>query len=192
MRTGKPFASKERMKSTPLSPATAARHVLGASLPIGVTAPRPVTTTRRTERTLASLRQPVRNLEVGEEGRHPGSLRYAAFPPVMRRFTSECDRRRSGRLLEATSRLLPLLDLGPLPTRRGLPRAGSATAAKPRDVQGLPRRRAGASGVVAALRRGGRPDDPRARRQEGGRTARSAARLPRHRGLPRALAPVVG
>ena len=30
----------------PLSPATAARHVDGASAPIGVTAPSPVTTTR--------------------------------------------------------------------------------------------------------------------------------------------------
>ena len=47
IRTGKPLASNERMKSTPLSPATAARHVDGASLPIGVTAPSPVTTTLR-------------------------------------------------------------------------------------------------------------------------------------------------
>ena len=48
IRTGKPLASNERMKSIPLSPASAARHVEGASLPIGVTAPRPVTTTRLT------------------------------------------------------------------------------------------------------------------------------------------------
>jgi hypothetical protein len=33
------------MKSTPLSPATAARHVDGASRPIGVIAPSPVTAT---------------------------------------------------------------------------------------------------------------------------------------------------
>ena len=47
MRTGNPLASNERMKSTPLSPATAARHVERASFPIGVTAPSPVTTTLR-------------------------------------------------------------------------------------------------------------------------------------------------
>ena len=45
IRTGNSLASKERMKSMPLSPATAARHVDGASAPIGVTAPSPVTTT---------------------------------------------------------------------------------------------------------------------------------------------------
>jgi hypothetical protein len=45
MRTGKSLASNERMKSMPLSPATAARQVDGASPPIGVTAPSPVTTT---------------------------------------------------------------------------------------------------------------------------------------------------
>src|SRR6266508_6296351 len=44
-RTGNPLASKERMKSIPLSPAIAARQVEGASFPIGVTAPRPVTAT---------------------------------------------------------------------------------------------------------------------------------------------------
>src|SRR5438093_2222653 len=44
-RTGKPLASKDLMKSIPLSPATAARQVEGASFPIGVTAPRPVTAT---------------------------------------------------------------------------------------------------------------------------------------------------
>ena len=48
IRTGKSLASKERIQSTPLRPSSAARHVEGASLPIGVTAPRPVTTTRRT------------------------------------------------------------------------------------------------------------------------------------------------
>jgi hypothetical protein len=46
MRTGKALASKDLMKSMPLSPASAARQVDGASLPIGVTAPRPVTATR--------------------------------------------------------------------------------------------------------------------------------------------------
>jgi hypothetical protein len=45
IRTGNSLASKERMKSMPLWPATAARHVDGASAPIGVTAPSPVTTT---------------------------------------------------------------------------------------------------------------------------------------------------
>ena len=52
MRTGSPSASKARMKSIPLSPATAARQVSGAVFPTGVTAPRPVTTTRRTVRNL--------------------------------------------------------------------------------------------------------------------------------------------
>jgi len=46
IRTGKGLGSKARMKSIPLSPARAARQVEGASFPIGVTAPRPVTTTR--------------------------------------------------------------------------------------------------------------------------------------------------
>jgi hypothetical protein len=49
-RTGYSLASKARMKSMPLSPASAARHVEGASLPSGVIAPRPVTTTRGTTR----------------------------------------------------------------------------------------------------------------------------------------------
>src|SRR5204863_10114775 len=44
-RTGKPSASNERIQSIPDSPATAARQVDGASLPSGVTAPRPVTAT---------------------------------------------------------------------------------------------------------------------------------------------------
>src|SRR5919204_5318828 len=43
------------MKSMPLSPATAACHVDGASLPTGVTAPRPVTTTLRSIRLELSL-----------------------------------------------------------------------------------------------------------------------------------------
>ncbi len=45
IRTGNSLASKASMKSTPLSPATAARHVDGASSPIGVIAPSPVTAT---------------------------------------------------------------------------------------------------------------------------------------------------
>src|SRR4029077_5900468 len=47
-RTGSPSASNARIQSTPLSPATAARQVSGAVFPTGVTAPRPVTTTRLT------------------------------------------------------------------------------------------------------------------------------------------------
>ena len=50
IRTGNSLASKARMKSIPLSPATAARHVDGASPPSGVTAPSPVTTTLRITR----------------------------------------------------------------------------------------------------------------------------------------------
>jgi hypothetical protein len=46
-RTWYALASKERIQSIPLSPSTAARHVEGASFPSGVTAPSPVTTTRR-------------------------------------------------------------------------------------------------------------------------------------------------
>ena len=45
IRTGNSLASKAWMKSMPLSPATAARHVDGASRPIGVIAPSPVTAT---------------------------------------------------------------------------------------------------------------------------------------------------
>src|SRR6478672_13146896 len=47
-RTGNPSASKARIQSIPLSPATAERQVSGALFPTGVTAPRPVTTTRLT------------------------------------------------------------------------------------------------------------------------------------------------
>ena len=43
--TGTSPGSKERSQSMPLSPATAARQVEGASFPSGVTAPRPVTAT---------------------------------------------------------------------------------------------------------------------------------------------------
>ena len=45
IRTGNSLASKARIQSIPLSPASAARHVARASFPIGVTAPSPVTTT---------------------------------------------------------------------------------------------------------------------------------------------------
>ena len=45
-RTGKPLGSNARMKSIPLRPATAASQVERTSLPTGVTAPSPVTTTR--------------------------------------------------------------------------------------------------------------------------------------------------
>jgi hypothetical protein len=48
IRTGNSDASNARMKSTPLRPSRAASQVEGASFPSGVTAPRPVTTTRRT------------------------------------------------------------------------------------------------------------------------------------------------
>ncbi len=46
-RTGNPDASKARMKPIPLCPATAASHVERWSFPSGVTAPSPVTATRR-------------------------------------------------------------------------------------------------------------------------------------------------
>src|SRR5204862_3094427 len=55
IRTGRPSASNARMKSMPLSPATAARQVSGAVFPTGVIAPRPVTTTRRTGESLVAL-----------------------------------------------------------------------------------------------------------------------------------------
>ena len=45
IRTGNSLASKAWMKSMPLSPATAAFQVEGASSPIGVIAPSPVTAT---------------------------------------------------------------------------------------------------------------------------------------------------
>ncbi len=49
IRTGYSDASNASIQPTPLRPATAASHVDGASSPIGVTAPRPVMTTRRME-----------------------------------------------------------------------------------------------------------------------------------------------
>ena len=48
IRTGKSLGSNAWMKSTPLLPASAARHVEGASSPSGVIAPTPVTATRFT------------------------------------------------------------------------------------------------------------------------------------------------
>ena len=48
IRTGKSLASNAWIQSMPLLPATAASHVDGASSPSDVTAPRPVTATRRT------------------------------------------------------------------------------------------------------------------------------------------------
>ena len=45
-RTGKSEGSNAWMKSMPLRPLTADSHVVRASLPTGVTAPRPVTTAR--------------------------------------------------------------------------------------------------------------------------------------------------
>ncbi len=50
IRTGKPSASKARIQSIPLSPATAAFQVERASFPTGVIAPSPVTATRLTVR----------------------------------------------------------------------------------------------------------------------------------------------
>ena len=47
-RTGNPSVSKVEIQSMPLSPASAARQVDGASSPSGVTAPSPVTATRFT------------------------------------------------------------------------------------------------------------------------------------------------
>src|SRR6188472_4102733 len=58
MRTGNSLASNDLMKSMPLSPATAARHVDGASLPSGVTAPRPVTATLFIAESLCASRLP--------------------------------------------------------------------------------------------------------------------------------------
>ena len=46
IRTGRPSVSNASIQSTPLSPASAARHVEGASRPRGETAPMPVTATR--------------------------------------------------------------------------------------------------------------------------------------------------
>ena len=46
-RTGNSLASKDWMKSIPLSPASAALHVEGVSSPSGLTVPIPVITTRR-------------------------------------------------------------------------------------------------------------------------------------------------
>ena len=50
IRTGYSDASNASIQPTPLRPETAASHVDGASSPSGVTAPRPVMTTRRTIR----------------------------------------------------------------------------------------------------------------------------------------------
>src|SRR5947208_7730336 len=47
-RTGGSTATKARIQSIPLSPATAARQVSGAVFPTGVIDPSPVTATRRT------------------------------------------------------------------------------------------------------------------------------------------------
>ena len=58
MRTSKPVASKRVIGPAPLTPATRLRQKVGWSLPIGVTAPRPVTTARRDRSVLGTRRTP--------------------------------------------------------------------------------------------------------------------------------------
>src|SRR5438128_5365800 len=89
---------------------------------------------------------------------------------------------------QATPRLLPLVVLRPVPSRRGIPGAGPPAAPQPRHVQALPRRAGGAAGSRRALRRR-RDAHPRRRGGTAGAgSPRAAARLPRDRGVPRALA----
>src|SRR5215208_1017842 len=75
MRTGESPASKAVIQSMPLFPATAASHVARASLPSGVTAPRPVTATRLIAERLRAAADPERDL--GAAG-----LAYARARPL--------------------------------------------------------------------------------------------------------------
>src|SRR5438552_4067204 len=128
------------MKSIPLRAATAASHVVGASLPIGVTAPSPVTATRFTQGSLRrALGVPVRTTRPA--GRTP--LQRAENPPPdgTREVIDESSRRAVRRARgEAAARVLLLAPVGPLPPRRRIPRAGASAAAQPRDVLALPAR----------------------------------------------------
>src|SRR5204862_7046667 len=91
---------------------------------------------------------------------------------------------------EAAPGLLPVALVGALPPGRGLPRPGAAAALESRHVHGPQCRRRRARGARRALQD---PEHPDARRRRGPPRARLAAeptRLPRHRELPRPLAPL--
>src|SRR5919204_6036190 len=181
IRTGKPLASKERMKSIPLSPASAARQVDGTSFPIGVTAPRPVTTARLIRPPMlwnAGLREPLSRLS----GPGPSPLVLEGDAYGSGRFSQDRGRR------QATLGLLPLLALRPVPARRRVPGPGAPAPPEPWHVPALQRRAGGAARSRQAVR-GRRDADPHRRRGAArAGTSRTAPRLPRHRGVPRALA----
>src|SRR4051794_34030303 len=103
---------------------------------------------------------------------------------------SSTDGRAPGGRDKASPHLLPLARVGTVPPRRGIPRTGTATAPQPRDVPVAPGRGGGAPRPARALPRRQRPDDLRARGEDRHRPPRDAARLPRDRGVPRALAEV--
>src|SRR5215831_9301805 len=180
IRTGSPVASNERIQSMPLRPATAAAQVVAASLPMGVTAPRPVTATR-------VILAKVTNREVRA---HKSTIPSPGPSPRPETFSEVRDGGWHGasRAEATTAGLLPLGAVRALPTRRGLPRPGAAAPSQPRHVRARAGRGGGAPGPARALQD---PDGADARRRRGPgrrRPPRAPARLPRDRGLPRSLA----
>src|SRR5262249_25967718 len=101
----------------------------------------------------------------------------------------DCRPRRGGDH-EAAPHLLPLARVGTMPPRRGVPGAGAAAPAQPRHVPAAPRGAGGPSRPARALPGRERADDLRARGEAPDGPPRRAARVPRDRGVPRALAPV--
>src|SRR6202040_2589237 len=90
-RTGSPSVSNVEIQPTPLSPASAARQVDGASSPRGVTAPIPVTATRFTRPTVP---------------------RVLARVPLGITWTAQAEVGRGDDVEQAGSRLFPLEPVG--------------------------------------------------------------------------------
>src|SRR3954471_9946580 len=165
IRTGSPSVSKVEIQPIPLSPASAARQLDGTSSPSGVTAPMPVTATRRT-------REHYRRVFAGE----------------IRALAGQTGEELHDR--EARARVLPFDPVGQVQAHRGLHRAGPAAPPQPRHVQVLRGRAGGASRPAREVRDRAHPDPARPREQSGRRPSREPARLEGHRALPCALVEV--
>ena len=192
MRTGK-LARVER--ADPVDAALARRprraRSSGASFPSGVTAPSPVTATRFSSR---QLRQRVsRRQEVLRRNSSGQSADVPSTGPSPRpsegvevRHGSAAERRVSehaSRGSSSSTRHCPAL-----PARRGVPRAGAPAPPQPRHVQASPRRARRSVPICSSASRSRRSRRSSSSRASPSGAARAAARLPRDRGLPRALA----
>ena len=85
------MGSKRAMRAMPLLPCTSASHIVVMSLPTGVTAPRPVTATRRVEPIARySRRSTVAHLRAGAPRAVHGALKISEplVPPRPIEFDS--------------------------------------------------------------------------------------------------------